>query len=234
MASLGDYFASLAALVRPGGLVCFEVDHLLSTIEGGQFDAFRHGHYAYFSLHALRSALALHGLNVLDAVAFPAYGGSLRVYAASGPSTAYEASASTVLAAEEEAGLRKIETYRHFAASVNARAAELRSFLEAARAEGRSIIGYGAPSRAATLLTTAGVGRDLLPLLVDRSPAKQGRRLAGTDIPIGAVDAVGREKPDYLLILTWNLAEEVVDQMREIRAWGGRFVVPLPRLQVLD
>jgi hypothetical protein len=232
--ALGDYLASLAELLRPRGTICLEVDHLLPALEGGQLDAFRHGHYAYFSLRALVAALELHGLDAWDVVESPAYGGSVRVYAGHAGEARVAPGVQRLLASEDKAGLATIGRYRRFAVEARQRLAELREFLEQVRARGQSVIGYGAPSRATTLLTTARIGPELLPLLVDRSPAKQGRRLAGAGIPIGPVVEVERLKPDYLLILTWNLAAEVIDQMAAVRSWGGRFVTPLPRLEVLD
>jgi hypothetical protein len=230
---LDTYLGDLADVLDPDGVIGFELDHALSTVTEGQFDAVRHGHFTYLSLTSFVPALERHDLHVVDAVRTPSFGGALRVYARRTGHDIRSARVDAVLAEEATAGLAAAAPYEQFASLATRRAKELRGFLEAARAEGRRVVGYGAPSRATTLLMMAGIGTDLLPMLVDRSPAKHGRRLAGTGIPIEPVDAVAARRPDFLLVLTWNLMDEVIGQMASIRTWGGRFVRPLPQLEIV-
>jgi hypothetical protein len=232
VADLDGYLARLASSLAPDGIARFHVDHLLSTVVGGQVDSIRHGHFAYFSLLALEAALQRQRLVVTDVVRRDEFGGSLWIDARHRGHGTSAPGVERVRTDERRAGLRSLDVLQDWGRRGLEQAAALRAFLEERRAAGDSVIGYGAPSRATTLLGGANVGPDLLPLIVDRSPAKHGRRLAGSGIPIAAPTEVARRRPSHLLILTWHLAEEVMDQMREIRDWGGRFVVPLPSLEV--
>jgi SAM-dependent methyltransferase len=228
-----DFTAGLAALVKPTGLVTLEFPHLLRLIEGRQYDTIYHEHYQYLSLLTASRALASGGLTVVDVDELSTHGGSLRVHArhaehAGEPSPNVKA----VLAAEEAAGLHTLEGHAGFAKAVFDIKRDLMSFLLAARAEGKTVVGYGAPGKGNTLLNHCGIRSDLLAYTVDRSPHKQGWYLPGTHIPIHHPDRIAADRPDYVLVLPWNLRTEIAAQLRYVRDWGGRLVFPIPHLEV--
>lgn len=233
---LNDFTAGLAALLAPGGALSLEFPHLPRLIAGRQLDTVYHEHFSYFSFTAARAVLAAHGLAVFDVEELPTHGGSLRVLArhAAGGGDGGEPSArvAELLAREEAAGLTTPEPYRAFAEEARALKRRLLSFLIDVHERGRTIAGYGAPAKAATLLNWCGIGPDLLPYTVDRSPHKQGRFLPGARIPIHAPERIAETRPDYLWILPWNLRAEIAAQMAGIREWGGRFVVAVPEVEV--
>ncbi len=231
---LADFAAGFAVLLNPGGVATFEVPHLLRQIQQTQFDTIYHEHLSYLSLRVVRRILANQGLRVFDVEVLATHGGSLRIFAChDGAGHGQEAAVDQVLEEERAAGLEDIATYRAFAGQVMAVKAGLLRFLLDARAAGKRVAAYGAPAKGNTLLNHCGIGPDLVAFTVDRSPHKQGTLLPGTRIPVHAPQAVHDARPDYLLILPWNLRDEVMQQMAAIRAWGGRFVVPIPSLQVL-
>jgi hypothetical protein len=233
-ASPPDYAAGIRRLLAPGGVAAIEFDHVLPVIEEGQYDGFRHGHASYLSLHALARLFERFGLTVVEALRTPAYGGSLRIYVRRAEEAARaDETVGDVLAAEALAGLTGIETYRAFARRVDQARSALREFLDECRRDGRTVAAYGAPSRGNTLLNSTAVRDSDILFAADRSPDKQGSFLPGSRIPIVGPDHVAAVRPDYLLILTWDLRDEIVHQMGHIREWGGRFVVPLPELSVL-
>ncbi|MCV7282572.1 methyltransferase domain-containing protein [Mycolicibacterium flavescens] len=225
----------LAGLLAAEGTLALTVDHALPVLTGVQLDALRHGHHAVFSLLALEPLLARHGLTVVDAELLPMYGGSLRVLAQ--PSTVARRprpDVARIRYAERAAGLHRLDAYRHFGKSSADAAVALHRHVTASRAAGRVVVGYGAPSRAATLLTAAGIGPDLLPFTVDRAPAKHGRTIPGTRVPICAPDAITATRPDEIVLLAWPMAEEIVASLPEVQTWGGRFVIPLPSPSVIE
>jgi SAM-dependent methyltransferase len=231
---LVGFTAGLAALVKPTGLVTLEFPHLLRLIERRQYDTIYHEHYQYLSLLTATRALATSDLIVVDVDELETHGGSLRVYArpsgaAGEPSTAVAA----VLAAEEAAGLHTVEGHAGFAESVFAIRRDLVSFLLGARAEGKTVVGYGAPGKGNTLLNHCGVRSDLLAYTVDRSPYKQGMFLPGTHIPIHHPDRIAADRPDYVLVLPWNLRAELTAQLAYVADWGGQLVFPIPQLEVV-
>ena len=231
LADLDDAVAGLAGLLAPEGALVLTLDHALSVIVGTQFDAFRHGHHAILSLRALEPLLARHGLTIVDAAILPIYGGSLQVEARRTGTAAAAVSSpgvAAVRAAEHAAGLGSLAIYEAFGKRARDAAAALRAHLEDARAAGRTVAGYGAPSRAATLLVAAGIDATLLPFTVDRSPAKHGRCIAGARVPIRDVDAVRVDPPDEVLLLAWPMADEIVASLPEVAAGGGSWLVPLP------
>jgi len=232
---LNDFVAGLAILLAPGGTLTVEFHHLLSLIEKHQFDTIYHEHFQYFSLATAREALAKHGLTVIDVEELSAQGGSLRVYArhAGEAGAVPGAAVAAMLAREEAAGLRRLSRYAEFAAEITRIKLELLSFLVSARRERRSVVCYGAAAKGNTLLNYCGVRADLIEAAVDRSPHKQGMYLPGSRIPILSRDAVREIRPDFLLLLPWNLRDEIMQQMACIREWGGRFVVAIPTLEVL-
>lgn len=228
------FTAGLAALVKPTGLVTLEFPHLLRLIEGRQYDTIYHEHYQYLSLLTAQRALATADLTVVDVDELTTHGGSLRVHArpaagAGEPSGTVKA----VLDAEAAAGLHTLDGHRGFAEAVFRIKRDLLRFLLTARDEGKTVVGYGAPGKGNTLLNHCGIRSDLLAYTVDRSPYKQGLFLPGTHIPIYPPDRIATDRPDYILVLPWNLRTEISAQLAYVRDWGGRLVFPIPALEVV-
>ncbi len=231
---LNDFVAGLELLLADDGALSMEFPHLLQLVEHTQFDTIYHEHFSYFSLLAAQRIFRHHGLEIFDVEELPSHGGSLRIYAQH-PDGGYPHSDSVerLLARERDAGLDRLEIYRYFSERVHGVKRDLIEFLIEARRAGKRVAGYGAPAKGNTLLNFCGVGTDFIEYTVDRSPHKQGRFLPGTHIPVHSPERIAQTKPDYVLILPWNLQDEIVEQMIHIRSWGGRFVVPIPRLAVL-
>jgi 2-polyprenyl-3-methyl-5-hydroxy-6-metoxy-1,4-benzoquinol methylase len=228
------FAAGLRALVKDDGVVTLEFPHLLRLIERRQYDTIYHEHFSYLSLLTSSHALETAGLRVVDVDELPTHGGSLRVYArpeeaAGEPGEQVKA----VFAAEEAAGLHTIAGHEGFAAAVLKIKSDLLGFLLAAAREGKSVAGYGAPGKGNTLLNHCGIRSDLLSYTVDRSPVKQGWFLPGTRIPIYAPERLAETKPDYILVLPWNLREEISQQLAYVRSWGGKLVFPIPELEIV-
>jgi C-methyltransferase C-terminal domain/Putative zinc binding domain/Methyltransferase domain len=227
------FAAGLRALVKDSGLVTLEFPHLLRLIERRQYDTIYHEHYSYLSLLTSSRVLETAGLSVVDVEELGTHGGSLRVHARPAEAAGEPAPrVKAVLAAEEAAGLHTVEGHAGFAADVLKIKSDLLGFLLRAAAEGRSVAGYGAPGKGNTLLNHCGIRTDLLAYTVDRSPVKQGRLLPGTHIPIYAPERLAETKPDYILVLPWNLRDEISEQLSYVRSWGGRLVFPIPALEV--
>jgi SAM-dependent methyltransferase len=228
------FTAGLAALVKPDGLVTLEFPHLLRLIERRAYDTIYHEHYQYLSLLTASRALATAGLVVTDVDELPTHGGSLRVHARHAD-TAGEPAAEVkaVLAAEAEAGLHMLDGHRGFATQVHAIKRDLLGFLLDARARGLTVVGYGAPGKGNTLLNHCGIRTDLLAWTVDRSPHKQRMFLPGTHIPVHEPERIAATRPDYVLVLPWNLREEISAQLSYVADWGGRLVFPIPTLEVV-
>jgi hypothetical protein len=228
------FAAGLRALVKDSGLVTLEFPHLLRLIERRQYDTIYHEHYSYLSLFTASRALETAGLRVVDVDELSTHGGSLRVHArpaeaAGEPSARVKA----VLDAEEADGLHTVAGHEGFAGEVLRIKSDLLEFLIAAAREGKSVAGYGAPGKGNTLLNHCGIRSDLLSYTVDRSPVKQGKFLPGTHIPIYAPERIAQTKPDYILVLPWNLRDEISEQLSYVRSWGGRLVFPIPALEVV-
>ena len=228
------FAAGLRALVKDAGLVTLEFPHLLRLIERRQYDTIYHEHFSYLSLLTSARALATAGLRVVDVDELDTHGGSLRVYArpeenAGEPTTRVKA----VLDEEESAGLHTVAGHEGFAVDVLQIKSELLGFLLGAAREGRSVASYGAPGKGNTLLNHCGIRSDLLAYTVDRSPVKQGMFLPGTHIPIYPPERLAETKPDYILVLPWNLREEISRQLDYVRSWGGRLVFPIPELEIV-
>jgi C-methyltransferase C-terminal domain/Putative zinc binding domain/Methyltransferase domain len=228
------FAAGLRALVKDDGLVTLEFPHLLRLIERRQYDTIYHEHFSYLSLLTSSRALATAGLQVVDVEELDTHGGSLRVHArpddAAGEPTGR---VKAVLAAEEAAGLHTVTGHQEFAPAVLKIKSDLLEFLLTAAREGRSVAGYGAPGKGNTLLNHCGIRSDLLSYTVDRSPVKQGRYLPGTHIPIYAPERLAETRPDYILVLPWNLRQEISSQLGYVRSWGGRLVFPIPELEIV-
>ncbi len=229
-----DFAAGLRALVKDDGLVTLEFPHLLRLIERRQYDTIYHEHFSYLSLLTSGRALASAGLRVVDVEELPTHGGSLRVYARPEEAAGEPAgSVKAVLAAEEAGGLHTVAGHQGFAAAVLKIKSDVLEFLLAASREGRSVAGYGAPGKGNTLLNHCGIRSDLLAYTVDRSPVKQGWFLPGTHIPIYAPGRLAETRPDYILVLPWNLREEISQQLAYVQSWGGKLVFPIPELEII-
>jgi hypothetical protein len=229
-----DFAAGLRALVKDTGLVTLEFPHLLRLMQRRQFDTIYHEHYSYLSLLTARRALATAGLRVVDVEELETHGGSLRVHArpeerADDPT----ARVAEVLEEENLAGLHSLAGHAGFAGEVLKIKSDLLDFLIAASRDGRSVAGYGAPGKGNTLLNHCGIREDLLSYTVDRSPAKQGKFLPGTHIPIYAPERLAETRPDYILVLPWNLKDEISEQLNYVREWGARLVFPIPELEIV-
>ncbi len=232
---LNDFVGGIPMVLAPQGVATIEVPHLLRLVESNQFDTIYHEHFSYFSLLTARKVLEAHGLELFDVDELKSHGGSLRLYAQR-VGTGRQAVSSRVgeLAERERAlGFDTLEGHRSFSRQVNETKWRLLEFLIACRREGKRIAGYGAPGKGNTLLNFCGIRTDLLEYTVDRNPYKQGQFLPGTHIPIKHPEVLEQDRPDYILILPWNLKQEIVQQLAYAREWGARFVVPIPQVQVL-
>lgn len=231
---LHDFVAGLASALAPDGVLSIEVPHILRLIEHLQFDTIYHEHFSYFSLLSLEFILNRYGIRVFDVEELRTHGGSLRVLACLADAVHRETGAvSAVRTSEEDFGLKSLATYTRFDADVADARQAFRHFLDALKADSRTMVAYGAAAKGNTLLNSTGVGRDDIAFVVDRSPHKQGRYLPGSRLAIRAPEDVRCVRPDVLLVLAWNLLEEVVEQMSFVREWGCKFVIPVPRPLVI-
>jgi SAM-dependent methyltransferase len=231
---LNDFVAGLKVLLNTQGVITMEFPHLLRLMESNQFDTIYHEHFSYFSLLAVRRVFAAHELTIFDVDELPTHGGSLRIYArhTSDSSKPCTARITDLEAREIALRLNDLQGYTGFSPRVIDTKAKLLSFLVDARREGKRVAAYGAAAKGNTLLNYCGVRTDFIEYVVDRSPEKQGKYLPGTRIPIREPEHVRNTRPDYLLILPWNIKDEVMKQMAYIRSWGGKFVVPIPEVTV--
>jgi SAM-dependent methyltransferase len=231
---LNDFVEGLKILLKPHGVLTLEFPSLLKLMELNEFDTIYHEHFSYFSLLATSAILQAHGLRVFDVEELTTHGGSLRVYASRVEDSTHlqQPCVKALLDLEKNAGLDTIAAYQGFARQVRETKLALVDFLVTAAREGKTVAGYGAPGKSATLLHYCGIGKDLIQYTVDRSPHKQGRVLPGTHIPIFHPDHIRETRPDYVIILPWNLKDEITQQLQFIRDWGGRFVVPIPKVEV--
>lgn len=230
---INDFTAGLKAALKPGGVITLEFPHLLRLIAETQFDTVYHEHFSYLSLYTVRRIFADQGLRVWDVERLPTHGGSLRIYGVHDDDSRAETLAvQQVLNDEERGGLRALAGYRDFQARADRVKDDLLAFLLEQKRAGRTVAAYGAAAKGNTLLNYAGVKPDLLPFVCDAAPSKQGKSLPGSHLPILPPAALREHKPDWVLILPWNLAAEVVEQHGSIRDWGGRFVTAVPNLAV--
>lgn len=231
---LNDFVGGMPKVLKPEGVITLEFPHLQNLMAETQFDTLYHEHFSYLSLTALMPVFRRAGLRVFDVEHLPTHGGSLRIFACHQNATHADTGAvAAFLANEEAAGLTRLETYTAFGEKVRETKRALLEFMIAAKREGCRIAAYGAAAKGNTLLNYCGIGVDFIDYAVDKNPAKQGRLLPGSRIPVRDPQAVFDTRPDYLLILPWNIKNEVIEQMAGIRQWGGRFVVPIPRVMVL-
>ncbi|OHC29257.1 MAG: SAM-dependent methyltransferase [Pseudomonadales bacterium RIFCSPLOWO2_12_59_9] len=231
---INDFLQGFATLLKPAGVATFEFPHLLRLMADNQFDTLYHEHYSYLSLTAVQTLCARNGLAIFDVEELPTHGGSLRVYVqrVEGPQ-ALNASVAALLAHEELAGMRTEAYYASLAPAAEQIKHQLLRFLLQAKADGKRVVGYGAAAKGNTLLNYAGVRADLLAWVADANPHKQGKYLPGSRIAVVAPQRIAEEKPDYVLVLPWNLLDEVKEQQAQVREWGGRLVVAVPELQIL-
>jgi SAM-dependent methyltransferase len=231
---LNDFVGGLKVLLKPEGVATVEFPHLLQLIEGVYFDTIYHEHYSYLSLLAVERLLARHGLAAFDLEVLPTHGGSLRVFIGhEGRAGEPSAALKGFRRREAEGGLDGDQAYDAFADKVRSTKRALLKLLIAEKEAGRSIVAYGAPAKGVTLLNYCGIGRDVLDYAVDRSPHKQGHLLPGVAIPVHAPQRIFETRPERILILPWNIKDEIVADMAGVRDWGGRFIVPLPEPVVL-
>jgi SAM-dependent methyltransferase len=232
---LEGFVSGLHALLAPGGTLTMEFPHLLRLVDEVQFDTIYHEHYSYFSLLAARDVFRRRDLSVVDVEELPTHGGSLRVYVQrSADGATASPRVEELLGRERAAGLHGLETFDRFGAKVERTRRLFLDFLEQARGDGRTVVGYGAPAKGNTLLNACGVSPESMEYTVDLSPHKHGRFLPGSHLPIHPPDKIFETRPDFVVILPWNLKDEISAQMSGIRDWGGRFVVPIPEATVLD
>jgi ubiquinone/menaquinone biosynthesis C-methylase UbiE len=231
-----DFVKGLQLLLKPGGVVTIEFPHLMRLMAENQFDTIYHEHFSYFSFLSAERIFNAHSLILFDVEELPTHGGSLRVYARHADDTTKPVTtrAQQLRQREIDAGLLRLETYASFGEQVKETKRKLLEFLIAAKRAGKTIVGYGAPGKGNTLLNYCGIRTDFLDFTVDRNTYKQGKFLPGTRIPIHHPDRIREARPDYVLILPWNLKDEIVQQLAFIREWGGKFVVPIPEATVLD
>jgi SAM-dependent methyltransferase len=231
---LNDFVAGIGLLLKPTGYVTIEFPHLLELIEHVEFDTIYHEHYSYISLYAIEQVFSRHGLRIYDAERLPTHGGSLRIFAAHSNRSDLEDSAllRELRAQESAAGLADLHTYLRFAERVENCRRSLLAFLGAAKREGKTVAAYGAAAKGNTLLNFCAVTPADISLVADRNPHKQSKFLPGTHIPVVSPEALLRSRPDYVLILPWNLQEEIRQQLQGIEQWGGRFVTPVPEVRI--
>lgn len=231
---LNDFVAGMKILLKPAGTITLEFPHVMRLIQENQFDTIYHEHFSYFSLITTEKIFRAHGMTVFDVDEIPTHGGSLRLYVRheDDGSRPVGTRVNDLRVREEASGLGELRGYLGFAEQVNETKRKLLDFLIRAKREKKRVAGYGAPGKGNTLLNYCGIRTDLLDFTVDRSPYKQGKFLPGTRIPIYPPDRIGAERPDYVMILPWNLKAEIMAQLSYVRRWGGKFVVPIPEVTV--
>jgi SAM-dependent methyltransferase len=232
---LNDFVRGMKILLAPGGVITVEFPHLLRLIEDNQWDTIYHEHFSYFSFRTASRVFAAHDLRLFDVEELPTHGGSLRIYGAHEDDGAKELSerAAELLERERLAGLDELETYAYYDERVRADKRDILTFLIDAKRQGKRIAGYGAPAKGNTLLNFCGIGTDFLEFTCDLNPHKQDHLLPGSHIPIRSPDALREDRPDIVLILPWNLKDEITAQLAFVREWGGRFAVRAPELALL-
>src|SRR3954447_25761745 len=231
---LNDFVGGMKVALKAGGVITMEFPHLMRLIDANQWDTIYHEHFSYFSFTTVRRVFAAHGLRLFDVEELPTHGGSLRIYGCHGDDSRPDSERALELLGREEAvRYSELETYLDYGARVEEDKRAILTLLIELKREGRRIVGYGAPAKGNTLLNYCGIGTDFLDYTVDLNPHKQGHLLPGSHIPIRAPEAIAEDRPDVVLILPWNLKDEIVDQLSYIRDWGGAFAVRTPALQLI-
>lgn len=233
--NLNSFVAGISILLAPGGTVTLEFPHLMRLIEGNQFDTIYHEHFSYFSLLSVERILSAHGLSVFDLEELWTHGGSLRIWAGHAAEGRRPVGDKVLemRQRERDAGFERIETYSTFEVGVRETKRRLLELLIEAKRSGKRIAGYGAPGKGNTLLNYCGIRTDFLDYTVDRNPYKHGKFLPGTHIPVFPPSRIDETRPDYVLVLPWNLKDEIMSQLAQIRTWGGRFILPIPEAAVV-
>ena len=232
---LNDFVAGMKIVLSEQGVITMEFPHLMQMMRQTQFDTIYHEHFSYYSFGTVQKIFAAHGLRLFDVEELPTHGGSLRIYGCHAQDGRADLPrVAAMLELERAEGLDRIETYGDFGRKVQKVKQDLLEFLIQAKRDGKRVVGYGAPAKGNTLLNYCGIRTDFIDFTVDRNTYKQGRYLPGTNIPIREPESIRQAKPDYVFILPWNIKDEVMEQVGYIRQWGGRFVVPIPRLEVLE
>jgi len=232
---LNDFVAGMKILLKPGGVITMEFPHLMRLIEDNQWDTIYHEHFSYFSFLTVSRVFAAHGLRLFDVQELPTHGGSLRIYGAhvDDPDKPESDAARELAERERAAGYERLETYLGYGQRVEADKRQILSFLIDLKQQGLSVVGYGAPAKGNTLLNYCGLRQDFIDYTCDLNPHKQGHFLPGSHIPIRSPEAILKDKPDVVLIMPWNLKDEIVEQLSFIREWGGRFAARTPELTLL-
>lgn len=233
---INDFVSAMKILLKADGIITMEFPHLMKLIEENQFDTIYHEHFSYLSFTTVDRIFAHHGLTIFDVEELPTHGGSLRIYARhhENASHAIYPSVYELKASEDELGMNTLDYYLQFSEKVKETKRKILEFLIDVKRQGKSVVGYGAPGKGNTLLNYCGVRTDFLDYTVDRNPHKQGNYLPGTLIPIQRPEMIVETRPDYVFILPWNLKDEIMESMAVIGEWGGKFVIPIPALQVFD
>lgn len=226
---INDFVAGMEILLKPEGVITMEFPHLLRLIDQNQFDTVYHEHFSYLSFSTVKTIFNQHGLDLFDVEDLETHGGSLRIYACHTNAQPVSNQVDELIKREVDAGLSDIKTYQEFARTTEIIKRDIFQFLSHLKEDGKTIVGYGAPAKGNTLLNYCGIGSDFIDYTVDRSPHKQGKYLPGTHIPVYPVEKILETKPDYVLILPWNLKDEVIEQMAAIREWGGKFITLIPQ-----
>jgi len=234
--NLNDFVEGLRISLNPHGVITMEFPHVLQLIENNQFDTIYQEHYSYLSLHSVRHLFNAHHLEIFDVDELPTHGGSLRIYAKHQADQIHEISprVAEMLDKEKQAGLLNVATYEQFRKNVETIKRALLQCLISAKNEGKTVVGYGAPAKGNTLLNYCGIRKDFLDYTVDANPHKQNLFLPGTHIPIKHPDQIRIDKPDYILILPWNIKDEIMGQLSFVHTWGGKFIIPIPLVEVID
>ncbi len=232
---LNDFVAGMPILLKESGVITLEFPHLLQLIEKNQFDTIYHEHYSYFSFLTVEKIFAHHGITLFDVEEIPTHGGSLRIYGKHARNTdlVETQNIASLRIKERNAGLDRLETYTHYTQKVKNTKRDAVEFFVHAKREGKSIVGYGAPAKGNTFLNYCGIRTDVIDYTVDASPHKQNHFLPGVRIPIYHPDKIRETKPDYVFILPWNLKDEIMEQLKYIGAWGGKFVTAIPKLEII-
>jgi len=233
--NLNDFVYGMKLLLKPSGIITMEFPHLLRLMEENQFDTIYHEHFSYFSFLTVEKIFAKHGLTLFDVEQLATHGGSLRIYAKHSEDNSHpiQRNVTQLKNLEKNYGLDQLITYQNFSQKVLGIKEQILDFFKQCKANNQDVAGYGAPAKGNTLLNYCGINPDLLKYTVDLNPYKQGKFLPGTHIPIKSPDFISQAKPAYLLILPWNLKHEIIHQMAHIREWGGKFVIPIPKLEIV-
>ena len=232
---LNDFVTGLKILLKPNGVITLEFPHLLQLIQNNQFDTIYHEHFSYFSLITAKKIFEHHGLKIFNVEELCSHGGSLRLFITHNENNMIHETRNVNLILDKEKifGLTKIDTYNNFLKNINQVKSNLVNFLEKAKKNSKHTICYGAPAKGNTLLNYCKISKTLIDYTVDKNPSKQGLFLPGTHIPIFSPEKIIETKPDFILILPWNLQNEIMEEIKFIREWGGKFVIPIPEVKIL-